>query len=546
MRTTILAAVASLCWPVVSAHQPAFSQIANPAGLPRAAARIEGHTLNRVSGVPLRRVSLFLQPVDHAAATRTTISDPDGRFLFDNVELGAYRLSAERQGFLRQDFGALQPSTRGTPISVTEPVTKIVFQLLPQSAITGQVLDDEGEPAPYVDVVLLRQVGFGNTRHLIKLDATSTNDVGEFRIAGLEPGPYFLAANGRDAADAAVSGTGDPVENFVTSFYPGTTAIAAALPVRVDPGQDVSGAFIRLQKGRVVTLGGTVISNSPRIRRQGVEIVLVPQGGLLGLSHLAATTGDDGSFEIGGVEVGSYELFAIRTLGNVRVVGRVSAELTSTRRDVVVPLNEGVPLTGSVHFDGPPPATGRWPTIVLQPVEGTPVVPMSAPTDANGQFHFEGISPGEYRVNFVSLPDGVCVQAMRFAGRDVLGESIDLTHVASRAVLEVTLGGRAGVIQGVVLNERTPAPGTVLLVPDPVRPNAPFLYQKSTTDFLGRFHFGGITPGRYALFAWPDDTDLTDYLEPEFVKPFERVARRVDITNSTPQTVELQLIHTER
>ena len=506
--------------------------------------RVEGRTLNRVSGVPVRRVTLSLEPVDRPGASRTTVSDAQGYFLFDRVAPGAYRLSAERAGFLRQDYGARQPSTRGTPVSVTENLTRLMFQLLPQSVITGQVLDDEGEPAPNVDVVLFRPGGFGTARRLVKLDAVSTNDVGEFRIPGLEPGEYVLAANGRDAADgrATASGGREPEENFVTSFYPGTAAPAAALPVRVDPGQDASGMFIRLQKGRVVTVSGYVVSTSSTIRPQGIEIRLLPRGGLVGLPPLSAMTRADGSFEVHGVEAGTYDLFAIRLVGSAQVLGRASVELTSSIRDVALPLSEGVQLTGSVRFEGTPPAPGRGPTVILQPVDGTPVVPLSAPVDANGRFHFDGVFPDEYRMNFVSLPDGVYVQALRIAGRDVLGESIDLRRAPSRAILEITLSDKASVVQGVVLSEHNPAAGSVLLVPDPVRPNEPFLYKKSSTDFLGRFRFSGVAPGNYALLAWPDATDLTDYLDPEFVRPAERSAKRIAVMNGSQQNVEVTLI----
>ena len=60
---------------------------------------------------------------------------------------GKYQLSAERQGFLRQNYGARKYSGGGTPVLVAEGqnVKAIVFQLNPQAVITGKVLDEDGE-----------------------------------------------------------------------------------------------------------------------------------------------------------------------------------------------------------------------------------------------------------------------------------------------------------------------------------------------------------------------------------------------------------------
>gem|GEM_PF-5863166 len=124
-------------------------------------------------------------------------SDAEGKFSIDNVEPGRYWLSAERQGFVKMDYGARRPSVPGTVLTLEagKDLTGLMFKLVPQGIIAGRVLDDEGEPLSGVMVQVLQQRYMQRRKRLVPAAAgVQTNDLGEYRVANLSPGEYKLFA----------------------------------------------------------------------------------------------------------------------------------------------------------------------------------------------------------------------------------------------------------------------------------------------------------------------------------------------------------------
>src|SRR5690242_14505570 len=86
-----------------------------------ATASIEGQVFHAGTGAPLRKATVRLVRTDRPSqggrggvmqSTRET--DAQGRFAFTNLDAGRYSLSAERQGFLRQAYGAHKFSNAST------------------------------------------------------------------------------------------------------------------------------------------------------------------------------------------------------------------------------------------------------------------------------------------------------------------------------------------------------------------------------------------------------------------------------------------------
>jgi len=64
--------------------------------------------------------------------------------------------------------------------------------MMPAAVITGKILDSDGDPIPDVGVVAMPYPQ--NPQAIGGLAGGNTNDLGEFRIAGLLPKPYLLMA----------------------------------------------------------------------------------------------------------------------------------------------------------------------------------------------------------------------------------------------------------------------------------------------------------------------------------------------------------------
>src|SRR5207249_5473792 len=90
----------------------------------------------------------------------------------------------------------------------------------------------------------------------------STNDLGEYRIFGLAPGRYYVSATYRGGMmmEMAVdrSAGQQPEEDYVPTYYPGTTDAASAATVEATPGAQVRGIDFTLSKTRTVRIKGRV------------------------------------------------------------------------------------------------------------------------------------------------------------------------------------------------------------------------------------------------------------------------------------------------
>jgi len=120
---------------------------------------------------------------------RTVETDDQGRFTFANLDSGKYRLSAERQGFLRQSYGERKYSGGGTPIVVGDGqnIKDLQLRMNPQAVIVGKVLDEDGEPLANVQVHAHRYVYQGGKHVWGQVRTATTSDIGEFRLPTFSP-----------------------------------------------------------------------------------------------------------------------------------------------------------------------------------------------------------------------------------------------------------------------------------------------------------------------------------------------------------------------
>src|SRR3989442_10476363 len=181
-----------------------------------------------------------------------TVREPDdaGHFAFTALPPGKYQLSAERQGYLRQSYGARQYSGGGTPVLVADgqTVKDIVFKLNPQAVITGKVLDEDGEPVANMQVRAQKYVYRGGKRQWSPVANGNTSDIGEYRLPELQPGRYLVCSNTRNSGRNFLMQTpaADPLPDtpemaYAATCYPSTKDTSLASPIDVGPGGEIRG-----------------------------------------------------------------------------------------------------------------------------------------------------------------------------------------------------------------------------------------------------------------------------------------------------------------
>jgi hypothetical protein len=271
---------------------------------------VEGQVMNLKAGSPLKKASVQLVMMNprvggagrgQAPVRKVAETDQQGRFAFTGLDAGKYQLSAERQGFLRQNYGARKYSGGGTPVLVADGqnVKAIVFQLTPQAVITGKVLDEDGEGVADQPVRALRYVYRGGRRQWSMVGTAQTSDIGEFRLPNLEPGRYLVSSNARSGAmnrrqlQSSEPLPAVPDMMYATTYYPSTTNASTAIPIDVGAGGEVRGIDVRLVKTRVYRVRGRAVSGDTS--RRAATVTLTPRDGGQGSAITGAALGAEGS-----------------------------------------------------------------------------------------------------------------------------------------------------------------------------------------------------------------------------------------------------------
>ena len=458
---------------------------------------------------------------------RGAITDDEGRFAFANLPAGVFTLTVARASFITSAFGAKRPGRPGTPIAVAagQHVEGLSVRLWRGAAVSGAITDDAGVPVPGIAVSVIPARTGGASLMTLSNNPTATDNRGEFRIFGLEPGTYLVSAKPPssggaipltaptdaqvEAVIARVRGiaptTSSPAPSrpapapkpfdYAPVFYPGTASITNALRVTLTAGEDIAGINFALQRVATSVIEGVIArpDGTPAARATLQLIGAAPAGEFASFSPLVmnATAGADGTFKIAQVTPGDYKLvvtapvtappaepgFARPGINGATLFAETGVSVSGTDiSGLRVQLEPGLTITGKVVFEGAtkPPADLTKIQVWLRP----PNLPTKAgasinsitfvpPTfvRADGTFELTNIMPGRYLPTVtVSATDSATwwpKSAMQ-GDHDLLEGQVDLTR-GMTAPITVTLSDRRAELSG-VLQSATGAPASDVFV----------------------------------------------------------------------------------
>lgn len=305
---------------------------------------------------PLRRATVTLMSTD-APIVKTVFTDAAGRFAVPDLPGGRYSLSATKGGYVRMSYGAKRPDRPGTPVNLAEGqrLTDLTLRLPRGGVISGRILDETGGPAQGVQVRLLQYRMQQGERALTSalggsLMGETTDDRGMYRLYGLPPGEYVVAATPRNtnigeirastdaeirAALAALQQPATPAPpagqplppprdyvtvGFAPVYFPGSPSIGGASTISLGPGEERAGVDFSLQIVRTAKIEGSVVVPSG-FSPQNVTLTMLPVGpqvgpGILGSTFLnRVTPGADGKFSYAAVPPGQYTINARMAAG---------------------------------------------------------------------------------------------------------------------------------------------------------------------------------------------------------------------------------------
>jgi protocatechuate 3,4-dioxygenase beta subunit len=535
MRTAIaLLFCAALAAPMAPAQQ-------------RRLCALEGRVVNDANGEPLRDAKLKLQPAKATGSLGrvvfVTMTDETGRFAFAGLEPDAYNFSAERAGFVTANYGA-KASNAGSPLTMEagEKKTGVEFRLKPQGVITGRLYDSDGETGSDVIISVSRIRYVKGKRELARVAGNATaNDLGVYRISGLEPGRYYVVATPfpTGAAGGPKDLSGAPQGTNQITYYPSTADMAEARPIDVTAGATVSGADIQMVRGALLSIRGRIV-NQTGAELTEFSVTYQPPGGVLTTRLLQTKQ----QFEIGGMPRGRHLITVnAQSPHGHTLYARRAVDLNDTTGDVEIPIQPPFQFSGRLAVEGA--AVPRGLRVSLIPQENSPNINMQRHGDVGegGAFAFPDVTPDMYYVSVSGIPDGFYVRSVRMGEADALENGVDLTKKLDE-LLQVTLSPKAGSIRGAVSGaDGAPAPGAVVaLVPQGAKWRARAeWYRNVSADQSGRFTLANLPPGEYKLFAWEDVED-TAWLDADFLKPFEDRGKLITVRQSGAETVELTAI----
>jgi hypothetical protein len=284
---------------------------------PAATGRISGRVAQDGANNPIAGARVVLISSGRATIGMPppqVLTDQDGRFVFDKVAPGEYRLDAQKTG-----FAPLSEPGHGTTATVTAgQQLELDLHLQRGGVIAGTILDASGEPAADLRVMAMRRInGPGGTpQRLMPVPMQGpqqTNDIGEFRITGLASGDYIVAAVPQRGSPFGGPGMTPTATGTaaISTYYPGTIDQAAAHNVTVRAGETINNITFSIQSVPAFRVAGRVVDENGAPAAGAMVMLMGDRSASAFMGPMGhASTGDDGRFTIADVPSGTYRINA--------------------------------------------------------------------------------------------------------------------------------------------------------------------------------------------------------------------------------------------
>jgi protocatechuate 3,4-dioxygenase beta subunit len=521
----------------------------------RQLATIRGRVLSS-AGRPIRQAVVNLTgPVP----PRYALTDAQGRFMFPGLIPGDYEVSASRGDFLpgTLDQQTSFESTSRIAVSRAARVDGVTLVLSRGLAVTGIIVDGTGEPLQGVPVVALQLDTSSDGRQArlagaVQGGARQTDDRGRYRVLGLQPGKYIVAA----LADAATLGGGTSTSQPVPIYYPGSSSTAYAVSVTVAT-KDIEGIDFALRDVPTARVTGMAFDSSGAPLPGTITLTVSQRSGSIVPTPRTTQPDAKGAFTFVNVAPGDYVLQATR-LGPPQRPGDTSnpldsvefaAQFVSVGDEDADPVRlrtaRGAMMEGRVVIDSP---QQRDPFDRMQ-IEGRSVDPDFSPMRTSdvarsrvdrGRFRIQGLF-GVRRFVLSGLPAGWYLKALTINGNDATDQAIDFgVGAASTVVAELVISARGGTIAGRVTGRtHAVAASSVVVFPQNrehwVEGSRFIKVVRPSRD--GSFRAMSLPPGNYYVAASnPDASTTRDAL----ARILPRAAK-VTVNDGTERSVEISL-----
>ena len=540
-----------------------------PAPQQTGTARIRGTVVDATAGTPLRRASLRLRTTPSTRESWTAVTDGNGSFEFPALPSGRFTIAVSKGGYV--NFNTPADATRSIQLTDGQTLDLPPLRLPRGGVITGSIRDEYGDGAPEIAVEAYRAEYMQGIRRLISARSGKTDDIGRYRIYGLQPGTYYVAASARGengsplqfmepGTDAVPGAAG-----LAPTFYPGTATAADAQRIQVAAGAESTGVDFGLSPVRLARLTGVVIDARAK-PATAYAVMLNParsDGALLGGS-IVAETDANGRFTLGNVAPGDYrmDVYARAFFERIAQSGSTgkakaaetwefaSVPITVAGEDVAglsIKLTAGHSMSGRVSIEGAPPnsqALSSMGISAMEPIGGTSGTLLAAHTSLQegGTFRIGGLI-GRRIVRLSGLPRGWALKAVRVRGVDVTDDGLEISDNVEDVEIVVTTTPTH--LTGVVTDSagQLVAGGSVIIFPEArERRGGPLnrFVTSARVDGNGAFTLQALPPGRYFGIAVAELAD-GEWADPAYLETLEVRAVRFTLSEGESKQIGLRL-----
>ncbi len=514
---------------------------------------VEGRVVDATSGAPVSNAQVILDRRGERPFSATT--DSKGKFTFAKIPSGGYRLHAHREGYVSEMWTDPSAEKRG-PAFVLQPGQRrddFVIRLTRHGVIFGKIYDADGAPVTDAWVYAIEFSRIHASSDLGGHTEKETNDLGEYRIFGLQPGRYAVCVRRRIQIEEYSRESDKSAENrkpreiYLPTCFPNTTDSERAAAVTVAAGGEAR-IDVTPKRGQTFSVRGRARIPMNVSPLGSVQIWLSsPDSSSVVLfeNYVTEARAPEYDFEVRNVRPGSYLLKARAEQGKKTFEGEQSLEVgTADLEGIVVALTPGAEVIGKVHFTGDEQKSLKFARVELDGDKLYGLPGEMGELHPDGTFRFDNVWTGDYRVAFFGQqePDGDAgfyVKSASLGGRHLERNRFKVVAGTTYSDLEVWVARSFAVVEGVVsLAGRSTYGAAVCLFQDDRAPHSgpPNCAQ---SDEKGLFRMERALPGKFRLIAFEEENDLMLLNEAEFSELLEKYGKLALIKEDTNLRFEI-------
>lgn len=486
---------------------------------------VEGSVVDASTGQPIERALVMFEQASQ-------FTGPDGRFVFQTTEARRYgSVAAVRPGYERGRDTAMPNQARQS----------LTVKLKRYAAITGKVLNEDGEPVLGLRVQAYRRTIESGRAKLSTSSFWTTDDLGSFRLAEMPAGQYLVRVIGRRGSFIYLGEPGARIagssEAYIAQYYPGVVEQSAAQVLKLEPGQVMQLEFT-VPSRPAFSIRGRILNHVPY---QPVTLELSRQGELP-MGNRVAVNSANGEFEMFDVPSGQFELSATRKIKEAEERGRIAVQVGNASMDgVKLTLTRPVDIELLVHGAETELRSGFFDMALTPRESGRGDEPILLSEERSVKRGFRGVWPGRYRIDLPRHLGERYVTAVTSDGVDLLHEDLTVTEGSAPAPIEIQLAPGPAQLDLTVLAGGKPAVSAQVLLFSGQGQSV----RTSDCDPKGRTSVRSLAPGTYSLLALPEGLAM-EYENPQVMERFANQMKRVDLRAGAKEILQLELVQEDQ